>query len=120
VLRCLGFGNHEGFDVHVELGPGWLEGVYLRAVSLELSARKIPYETEKLIPIEYRGALLCHHRLDFFIGQRLVLELKAVERIHSIHVAQLISYLKASRSRVGLLVNLNVPVLKQGIRRIVL
>jgi GxxExxY protein len=108
------------FEVHVGLGPDWLEGVYVRAVSLELSARKIPFETEKLIPIDYRGTLLRHHRLDFFIDQRLVLELKAVERLHSIHVAQVISYLRASGSRVGLLVNFNVPIFKQGIRRIVL
>jgi GxxExxY protein len=108
------------FDVHVDLGPGWLEGVYLRAVCLELDARKIPYEAEKLIPIKYRGTLLCHHRLDLFIDQQLVLELKAVERIHSIHIAQVISYLRASQSRIGLLINFNVPVFKQGVRRVVL
>ena len=105
--------------VHVELGPGLIEGVYSRAVAIELAARQIPFETEKSIPVRYRGTLLCHQRLDFFIDKRLVLELKSIEQINPIHVAQGISYLRVTGSRVGLLVNFNVPILKQGIRRIV-
>jgi GxxExxY protein len=108
------------FAVHVALGPGWLEAVYRRAVAVELEARQISFEVEKSIPIRYREALLCHHRLDLFVDQRVVLELKAIDRLQALQVAQIISYLRASKSRVGLLVNFNVPVLKQGIRRIVL
>lgn len=108
------------FAVHVALGPGWLEAVYRRAVAVELEARQISFEMEKSIPVRYRGALLCHHRLDLFVDQRVVLELKAIDRLQALQVAQIISYLRASQSRVGLLVNFNVPVLKQGIRRIVL
>jgi GxxExxY protein len=87
---------------------------------VELEARQISFEVEKSIPIRYRGALLCHHRLDLLVDQRVVLELKAIDRLQALQVAQIISYLRASQSRVGLLVNFNVPVLKQGIRRIVL
>jgi GxxExxY protein len=94
--------------------------VYRRAVAVELEARQISFEVEKSIPIRYRGALLCHHRLDLLVDQRVVLELKAIDRLQALQVAQIISYLRASQSRVGLLVNFNAPVLKQGIRRIVL
>jgi GxxExxY protein len=100
------------FDVHVELGPGWLEGVYLRAVCLELNAR-FRMRPKSSFPSSIED------RLDLFIDQQLVLELKAVEQIHSIHIAQM-SYLRASQSRVGLLINFNVPVFKQGVRRVVL
>ena len=67
--------------VHRELGPGLLETIYARAVVLELTACKIPFETEKAIPVRYRSELLCHQRLDLFIGGRLVLELKSVEHL---------------------------------------
>ena len=68
----------------------------------------------------YRGKLLCHQRLDLLVDQRLVVEIKSVERLHPVHVAQVVSYLRLTGARVGLLVNFNVPLLKQGIRRIVL
>jgi GxxExxY protein len=72
------------FAVHVALGPGWLEAVYRRAVAVELEARQISFEVEKSIPIRYRGALLCHHRLDLFVDQRVVLELKAIDRLQAL------------------------------------
>jgi GxxExxY protein len=106
--------------VHRELGSGMSEGVYAAAARLELSERGIPFETEKTFPVRYRGKLLCHQRLDLFIDQRLVIEIKSVERLHPVHRAQVVSYLRLTRARVGLLVNFNVPILKQGIRRIVL
>ena len=96
------------------------EGVYAAATRLELNERGIPFETEKSYPVRYRGKLLCHQRLDLFVGQRLVIEIKSVERLHPVHVAQVVSYLRLTGARVGLLVNFNVPMLKQGIRRIVL
>jgi GxxExxY protein len=106
--------------VHRELGPGLLEAIYTRAVGIELEARGIPFEVEKAIPVQYRGQPLCHQRLDLFIDKRVVLEIKSVDVLHPIHMAQVISYLRVTRTRVGLLVNFNVPVLKHGIRRVVL
>jgi GxxExxY protein len=106
--------------VHRELGPGLLEQVYPRAIALELGDRNIRYSTEKAIPIRYRDVVICHQRIDMMIDNRLVLEVKSVERLNPIHVAQVINYLRVTGARVGLLVNFNVPVLKQGIRRIVL
>ena len=107
-------------QVHRALGPGLLEGVYPRAVACELEARHIPFELERAIPIRYRNRILCHHRLDVFVDRQLILEIKSVDRLAPIHVAQLISYLRVTGARIGLLVNFNVPFLRQGIRRVVL
>ena len=106
--------------VHRELGSGMNEGVYAAAVRVELSERGIPFEAEKTYPVRYKGKLLCRQRLDLLIDRQLVVEIKSVEEIHPVHVAQVVSYLRLSCARVGLLVNFNVPVLKQGIRRVVL
>jgi GxxExxY protein len=106
--------------VHRELGPGLLEIIYARAVVLELRASHIQLEVERSIPVRYRGELLCHQRLDLMVEDRLVLELKSVERLDSIHVAQVLSYLRISGVRLGLLINFNVSILKDGIRRVIL
>jgi GxxExxY protein len=106
--------------VHRELGPGLLETIYARATVLELTASHLPFEAEKSVPVRYRGELLCHQRLDLLVADRLVLELKSVERLDSIHVAQVLSYLRISGVRLGLLINFNVSILKDGIRRIIL
>jgi GxxExxY protein len=106
--------------VHRELGPGMSESVYSKAVCIELRTRGIPFERERNIPIRYRGQLLCHQRLDLFVDGRLVLEIKSVDQIHSVHIAQTVSYLRVSGSKIGLVVNFNVPLLKHGIRRVVL
>lgn len=106
--------------VHRELGPGLLEGLYSRAARIELEARGIRFEAEKPIPVRYRDRVLCSHRLDLFIENRVVLEIKSVDALHPIHVAQVLSYLRITGARVGLLINFNVPVLKQGIRRVIL
>jgi GxxExxY protein len=106
--------------VHRELGPGLLEGVYPRAVALELETQAIPVELERSIPIRYLERVICHQRLDLFVDRQLVLEIKSVECLLPIHTAQVISYLRVTGARVGLLVNFNVPILAQGIRRIVL
>lgn len=106
--------------VHRALGPGLLERVYPRAVSKELAYRGVPHSTEKTVPIWYREEVICRQRVDIFVDERLVLEVKSVERLNPIHVAQVLNYLRVTGTRVGLLVNFNVPILKQGIRRIVL
>jgi GxxExxY protein len=106
--------------VHRELGPGLIEQAYSRAIAYELADNQIPFEREKTIPITYRGRPLCVHRLDLVVDSQVVLELKAVERLHPVHHAQLLSALRSSKLRVGLLINFNVSVLPHGIRRVVL
>jgi GxxExxY protein len=101
-----------------------LESVYESALSIELRFRSIPYKTQVPIPLYYRGQVIGESRLDLLIDEVLIVELKSVEVFVPIHTAQLISYLRASNLRaskckLGLLINFNVPLLKQGIRRIV-
>ncbi len=103
--------------VHRELGPGLLETIYSRAVALELAAAGITFEREKPYPVTYRGQLLCEHRLDFVVGGAIVVEIKSIEAIARVHHAQLLNYLRVSRLRVGLLMNFNVAVLKDGLVR---
>jgi GxxExxY protein len=107
-------------DVHQELGPGLNENVYARACHVELEARGISHESEYPVPIRYRGKLLCHQRIDLLVDRRLVLELKSVEAIHKIHISQTVTYLRLTGARAGLIVNFNVELLKNGIRRVVL
>jgi GxxExxY protein len=106
-------------DVHRELGSGLSESVYCAAVRIELLERGIPFESEHEFPVRYKGHLLGHHRVDLFIDRRLIIEIKSVDHLHPVHLAQVVSYLRVTGVRIGLLVNFNVPVLKQGIRRII-
>lgn len=106
--------------VHRGLGPGLLEIIYSRALGLELSAAAISYEREKVYPVRYRGELLCEQRIDFLVAGQIVLEIKSVESLAAVHHAQLLSYMRVASMRVGLLVNFNVPVLKDGIKRKIL
>jgi GxxExxY protein len=107
-------------QVHRQLGPGLGEHVYTLATSVELDAAGIPHERERPLPIYYRDRILCQHRVDVLVDRQLVLEIKCVERIHPVHVAQVVSYLRLTHARVGLVVNFNVEVLRQGLRRVVL
>ena len=107
-------------DVHSKLGPGLLEGVYPRALAMELDARGISHEVEKCVPVRYRDQVIYNQRIDVLVDQKLILEIKSVERLSPVHVAQVLSYLRATTLRAALLINFNVPVLKQGIRRVVL
>jgi GxxExxY protein len=106
--------------VHRALGPGLLEAIYARAVALELTAQSIQYEAERSFPVHYRGRLLCHQRVDLLIARKVLVEVKSVEHLDSIHVAQVLSYLHVAGVRLGLLINFNVPILKYGIRRVIL
>jgi GxxExxY protein len=106
--------------VHRELGPGLIEEAYSRAVAYELADNGVQFEREKRFPIAYRGRHLYMHRLDLVVANEIVLELKAVDRLHPVHHAQLLSALRTAKIRIGLLINFNVPVLPQGIRRVVL
>ena len=106
--------------VHRALGPGLLETIYTRAICLELEAENISFEWEKLYPVIYRGRLLCQQRLDFVVEGQLALEIKSVDQLNPIHAAQLLSYLRVAKLSAGLLMNFNVPILQDGLRRIVL
>jgi GxxExxY protein len=105
--------------VHRELGPGFLESIYARALCIELQARSLPFEREKTIPVLYRGVPIPGQRVDLIVDSRVVVEVKSVSAIEPIHVAQLVSYLKTTGLRVGLLINFHERLLKDGIRRIV-
>ena len=106
-------------EVHRELGPGYLEALYEEALAREFVSSKISFERQKQIYIRYKGEEIGKHRLDFLVEGKVVVEIKAVERFDEVHRAQVISYCKASGAPVGLLMNFNSPVLKDGIRRIV-
>ena len=103
--------------VHRARGPGLLEVIYSRAIGLELTAAGIAFEREKAYPVTYRGELLCEQHLDFVVGRAIVLEIKSVELLAPVHHAQLLSYMRVSRLRVGLLMNFNVAVLRDGLVR---
>ena len=108
-------------EVHKILGPGLLESAYEECLCHELELRGIPYERQSELPIEYKGVKLdCGYRLDVVVSSQLILELKACERLEPIHEAQLLTYLKLTGIKLGLLINFNVPVLKQGIKRLAL
>ena len=108
-------------DVHRQLGPGLLESAYEECLCHELHLCGMALERQVELPVSYRGLNLdCGYRIDLIVEKEVVLELKAIERILPIHEAQLLTYLKLARKRVGLLINFNVPILTQGIRRRVL
>ena len=104
-------------EVHRELGPGFLENIYEEALKVDLNEHGLQFESQKEIEIEYLGVVVGTHRLDLVIEGKIVVELKAVNEIADIHLAQLRSYLKAMGLRVGLLLNFAKPTLQ--IRRVV-
>ena len=107
-------------EVHRHLGPGYLEAVYQRALAIELKERRIAFHIGKHINVAYKGHKLALHKIDLIVESCVVVELKAIAQLEEIHGAQLISYLKSTGLRAGLLINFNKPVLKAGLRRIVL
>lgn len=106
-------------EVHRLLGPGFLESVYEEALCVELSLRGIPFARQVPVGVPYKGNTVGEARLDLLVDECLVVELKAVETIAPIHVAQVISYLKATRLRLGLLITFNVTWLRRGIKRVI-
>jgi GxxExxY protein len=107
-------------NVHRELGPGLVEQIYQRAVELELTVANIAFEREKRYKVIYREKCLYVHRLDLVVEERLMIELKAVDRLHPVHVAQALSCLRISKLPLCLLLNFKAAVLKDGIKRVVL
>jgi len=107
-------------DVHRTLGPGLLESAYEACLSFELVERGLKIEQQKPLPVVYRQVKLdCGYRLDLLVEEAVIVEVKTVDRIAPIHKAQLLSYLRLSGRKVGLLINFNVEVLKNGIVRLV-
>src|SRR5262249_52107046 len=99
--------------VHSELGPGLLEAIYSKAIAAELTDLGIGFELERQLPVTYKGVIIGHHRLDLLIEGQIIVEVKAVERLLPVHVAQVICYLKVSRvARLGLLMNFNAEILR--------
>ena len=107
-------------EIHRSLGPGLLEAVYEECLAREFTVRQIPFERQKPVPLVYQDLKLeCGYRLDFLVNQKIVVEIKSIEAVARIHETVMLTYLRLSRSPIGLLINFNVPVLKDGIRRFV-
>ena len=107
-------------EVHRFLGPGFLENVYEEALCIELRERHVKYLRQPVFMISYKGHELCKTRLDLLVENQLLVELKAVDSFSPLHLAQVMSYLKATRRSLGLLINFNVPILRTGIKRVIL
>ncbi len=108
-------------EVHRALGPGLLESAYERCLAHELSQSNIPYKLQCPLPVKYKGIELdCGYRIDLLVAEKLIIELKSVEEITGIHQAQILTYMKLSEVKIGLLINFNVTILKTGIKRFVL
>ena len=107
-------------EVHKQLGAGLLESSYERCLCRELSLREIPFKCQLELPIIYKGLVLeSGYRIDLLVDDEVVVEIKAVEKILPIHEAQLLTYLRLSGNHVGLLINFNAKLLKDGLKRIV-
>ena len=113
IIKC-------AIEVHKNLGPGLLESIYEKAMCYELSTEDINFSNQVIIPITYKGTSLGEHRLDFLVESEVIVEFKAVDRMDPVFKAQVLSYLRLTRKKLGLLINFNVPVLKDGIQRVIL
>ena len=107
-------------EVHSTIGPGLLESIYEEALAHEFNLRQVHCERQKAISLKYKGKDIGNHRIDFLIENAVVLELKAVETMHRIYEAKVLTYLRALEIKVGLLINFNVVRLKEGIKRLIL
>jgi len=108
-------------EVHKHLGPGLLESAYEECLCREFSLRGLSFHRQVPLPVTYKGVRLdCGYKLDLVVEEKVILELKAVEEVRPLHEAQLLTYLRLSGRQVGLLINFNVPLLKDGITRLVL
>ena len=107
-------------EVHKILGPGLLESIYEDALCVELKERNIRYERQKQVGIEYKGHQIGFARVDVLVDQRIIVELKAVEHVLPVHTAQVMTCLKITELRLGLLINFNTNLLKNSIKRIIL
>jgi GxxExxY protein len=121
-VKCQGLTDRiigAAIAVHRELGPGLLESTYEACLVFELARRSVHVERQCALPVLYQGiAIDCAYRIDLLVERQVVVELKAIERIERVHIAQMLTYLRLSGCRVGLLINFNVALLKDGIQRL--
>ncbi|NTW59966.1 MAG: GxxExxY protein [Nitrospirae bacterium] len=107
-------------EVHRNLGPGLLESVYDKAMCYEIGAKGMRFQNQLVVPILYKGTTLGEHRIDMIVEDEIIVELKAVDRMDPVFKAQILSYMRMTNKKLGLLINFNVPYLKDGIQRIIL
>lgn len=108
------------FSVHMEYGPGLLESIYMHALMMEFDIRQVGYQKKVAVPLFYKGLETGKYfEIDLLVENEIIIETKAVEALHPVHEAQLISYLKLSNKKLGYLVNFNVVVIKDGFKRFV-
>lgn len=107
-------------DVHQALGPGLLESVYESAMAIELEFQKMGFQQQVIAPIQYRGRLVGEHRIDLIVENAVVVELKSVERFDRVFEAQILTYLRLTNLKTGLLINFNSRLLHEGVKRFVL
>jgi GxxExxY protein len=109
------------FAVHNALGPGLLESVYEQCLAYELRSRNLRVASQTALPVQYKEVFIdAGFRLDLIVNDLVIVEVKAVERLLPVHEAQLLTYLKLARKRLGFLINFNVPLIKDGVRRLAL
>ncbi len=107
-------------EAHRNLGPGLLESIYEKALCYEFTVNNIIYQNQIIVPIIYKEATLGTHIIDILVENEIIEEIKAVERMNSLYEAQLLSYLRLCDKKLGLLINFNVPYLREGIKRMIL
>lgn len=107
-------------EVHKQLGPGLLESVYETAMCIELTAAGLSLKRQVGVPLYYKGEIISEHRPDLVVADRVIVEIKSVERLDPIHTAQMLTYLRITGLRTGLVLNFNSAMLKHGVRRVVL
>jgi GxxExxY protein len=108
-------------EVHRQLGPGLLESTYQQCLARELVLEGVEFKPQHGLPVTYKGLRLeCGYRVDLLVENELIVELKSVEQLASVHQAQLLTYMRLASVRIGLLINFNVPALRLGLRRLVL
>ena len=113
IIKC-------AMDVHTALGPGLLENAYKECLFYKLNEAGLYVEKEKALPLVFEGVSLdCGYRIDLLVENRVIIELKSVKRIEDIHLAQILTYMKLGKIKVGLILNFNVSSLKDGIKRVV-
>jgi GxxExxY protein len=107
-------------EVHRSLGPGLLEHTYEAAMCVEMNRRRLAFERQSVFPINYKGVKISEHRVDLIVEKTVVVELKSVDRFDPVFMAQILTYLRCTGLRVGLLINFNGRVLRSGVRRFLL
>lgn len=107
-----------GIEVHRHLGPGLPEATYEEALCIELSETGLTYTRQVAVPVTYKGRIIGEHRPDLVVCGKVVVEIKSVERLHPVHVAQTLTYMRVLRAPVGLLMNFNTDVLRTNVRRL--